>query len=219
MNLAKIGKLEIGGWTIRQRIPEGKGPHPVILMLHGWTGDESSMWVFASKLPEDALLVAPRAPFTSPMGGYAWHEHRLDHWPWLDEFRPAMDSLLEILTINYFPLGDFNRVRVVGFSQGAALAFSFALLYPERINAVAGLSGFMPDGAHLFVHDRPLVGKKAFLAHGTKDELVPVEKARQAASLLDQAGAQVSYCEHNVGHRLNSECFNSLAEFFQSEGE
>jgi phospholipase/carboxylesterase len=216
MDKNHIQTLEIGDWVISQRIPKSDGQHPVIFLLHGWTGDESSMWVFASRLPDDALLIAPRAPYTAPMGGYAWHERRSNDWPWIDDFKPAVDSLLEIMTVNYFPLADFNRLQLVGFSQGAALAFSFALLNPERTGSIAGLSGFMPDGAHAIVQDRPLAGKRAFLAHGTKDELVPVEKARQAAGLLEQAGAQVTYCEHDVGHKLSSDCFTSLSEFINS---
>ena len=53
-----------------------------------------------------------------------------------------------------------------------------------------------------------------FLAHGAFDEIVPVGRAREAVKLLGQAGAQVTYCEDDVGHKLSLSCFQSLQTFF-----
>ena len=202
-------------WIYRQRVPAGPGPHPLILMLHGWTGDENSMWVFASRLPEQARLIAPRGLHTTPLGGYGWHEHKSKAWPWVDDFRPSIQALLEFLSPQNFPMADVARFSLVGFSQGAALAFTLALLFPERVRAVAGLSGFLPDGASVNLAEGTLKHKPVFLAHGTRDELVPVERARQAVKQLQQSGAQVDYCEDNVGHKLSATCFRSLEVFFQ----
>ena len=59
---ASIETLQIGDWHLKVRRPLGEGPFPVIGMLHGWTGDEDLMWVFARRLPPNALLIAPRWP-------------------------------------------------------------------------------------------------------------------------------------------------------------
>jgi phospholipase/carboxylesterase len=206
--------LEIDGWVFRQRMPTGEGPHPLILMLHGWTGDEDAMWVFASRLPDHALLLAPRGLYKAPYGGYAWHPPIAKAWPWVDDFQPAIEALSAVLIKDNFPKADFDKVGMLGFSQGAALTFSFGLIYPYRIRALAGLSGFMPDGAQALVRNRPLLGKRAYMAHGTQDDLVPLEKARQAFDLLEQAGAQVSFCEDEVGHKLSRTCFRGLEHFF-----
>ena len=47
----------IGNWVIRYRKPKHEGFFPAYLLLHGWTGDENSMWVFESKIPDDAYLI------------------------------------------------------------------------------------------------------------------------------------------------------------------
>jgi phospholipase/carboxylesterase len=208
-------KAEIGRWTLRMRIPESPGPHPVVLMLHGWTGDEDAMWVFATRLPKHALLLAPRGIFRASLGGYGWHGKTSSAWPWVDDFRPSMEALLELLTPTNFPDADLDRFRLVGFSQGAALAFSVALSYPERVSSMAVLSGFLPEGAGAMVRDAPLREKHIFMAHGTQDQLVPVERARQAAEILRQAGASVFYCEDDVGHKLSADCFRGMQAFFQ----
>lgn len=208
-------KMELNGWTIRWRQPEGAGPFPVILLLHGWTGDEDAMWVFAPRLPENSLLIAPRAPHTTPMGGYGWHPHWAKAWPWVDDFRPAVTALDEILLEELFPQADFSQLSLVGFSQGAALAFTFALLNPGRVHAVAGLAGFLPDGAGSLAVGQPLLDLPVYMAHGAQDELVPIARARQAQRILQQAGAYVSFCEDDVGHKLSAACFRNLEIFFE----
>lgn len=207
-------------WIFHQRLPDGSahgsGPHPMILMLHGWTGDENSMWIFADRLPKNALLVAPRGTHSAPGGGFSWHEHKM-RWPTLDDFRPSAQALMGWITPENFPTWDGSALRLVGFSQGAALVFTMAMLYPNRSAAVAALSGFLPDGADALLKGQPLKNKPVFLAHGTQDELVEVAKARSAAQVLRQAGARVDYCEDNVGHKLSASCFRSLEAFFQDD--
>jgi phospholipase/carboxylesterase len=214
----EISTFQIDQWLIRYRSPDGDGPHPVIWLLHGWTGDENSMWVFASRLPERYLLLAPRGLYSTPMGGYGWHSMTGEKvWPWVDDFRPAIDQL-NVLMDHWpaaAPPADFSRFRIAGFSQGGALAYSYALLHPRRVLALAGLASFLPDGAAIYLQDRRLQGIPVYISHGIKDQLVPVARARQAVQLLDQAGALVSYCESEVGHKLSADCFKGMEIFFE----
>jgi phospholipase/carboxylesterase len=208
----------LDGWVFRQRLPEGPGPHPLMLLLHGWTGDENSMWVFANRLPKNALLVAPRGLYPTTLGGYGWQPSLGRTWPDLEDFRPAMEALWELLSPQNFPAADGGPLRLAGFSQGAALSYSLALAYPHRVAALAGLSGFAPGGVERLVKAQPLAGKACFMAHGTQDELVPVARARQARQLLLEAGAQVTYCEDDVGHKLSASCFRGMGKFFENSG-
>jgi phospholipase/carboxylesterase len=209
-----LKSLQIDRWKLRLRRPQGEGPHPTILMLHGWTGDENSMWIFASRLPSDALLIAPRGRFPTPLGGYGWQPEDKRRWPEVDDLRPAIDDLLQLLTPANFPDADLDNFSLVGFSQGAALSYTFSLLHPLRIHQAAGLSGFLPKDAGRLIENAPLKGKRLFAAHGTQDNMVPVERARSAVDLLEKAGAKVTYCEDDVGHKLSLTCFKALQNFF-----
>lgn len=211
-------EVKINEIVLRIREPDTMGPHPVMFLLHGWTGDENAMWVFASRLPKDALLVAPRGLYSTPLGGYGWHPHSLEMWPWVDDFLPAIESLKELINHENFPRGDFKRLSMVGFSQGAALSYAFFMRYPYLVDSVAGLSGFLPNGSRALARNKPLTGKSIFIAHGSKDELVPISKARKAVEIIESAGAQVTYCEDDVGHKLSANCFNGLESFFKNEG-
>lgn len=212
----KIETRKFEDWVFKERRPDREGPSPVILMLHGWTGDEQAMWVFANRMPPDALLLAPRAPYPSPLGGYSWHAHQHKVWPWVDDFNPAIEALFQALEGGHFPEADTSRLALVGFSQGAALAYALALQHPQRVRALAGLSGFMPEGAEALARYRPLEGMPVFTAHGSQDRLVPVERARAAVRILQEAGARVTYCEDDVGHKLGAGCFKGLENFLRS---
>lgn len=209
--------LEIDGRIVSQSVPQGPMPHPIMLMLHGWTGDENAMWIFAQRLPKNALIIAPRGFYETSWGGYGWHKQISRKWPIMEDFKPAIETLLEILTPGNFPLADFSQLNVVGFSQGAALAYALGLFHPDQVKSMAGLSGFLPEDAPESIENQPLHGKKIFVTHGTQDELVPVERARNSVLILSQAGATVTYCEDEVGHKLSVTCFQGLQNFFKAE--
>lgn len=97
--------------------------------------------------------------------------------------------------------------------------FTFALLDPRRIKTLAGLAGFLPDGAVDLIDGKPLANQRIFMAHGRMDDRVPVEKARNAVEILSLAGAQVNYCEEDVGHKLSASCFRSMEYFFKLTDE
>ena len=206
-----------GEWVYRTSKPDAAGPHPVILLLHGWTGNENSMWVFTPRLPAKCLFIAPRGLYPAARGGYSWHI-QLNTWPRMEHFQPAVDALMDLLTAKLFPEGDFSELQLVGFSQGAALAYTFTLLHPERVASLSALSGFLPEGATTVPSTTHVNGLPVFITHGTKDGLVPVERARQAAEAMDRVGAKVTYCEHDVGHKLSVNCFRGLETFHQGLG-
>ena len=209
--------LDLQGWKLRLRIPPGSGPHPVTLLLHGWTGDENAMWVFASRLPSEQLLIAPRAPYPAAAGGYSWHPPLPSgaSWPRLDAFRPAVEALLALMDgWPGSPAVDFRSLRLVGFSQGAALVYAFALLHPRRVSALAALAGFLPTDAPEHLPSEPLAGLPVFITHGRADPLVPVAQARRAVEVFQSAGAQVTYCESDAGHKLSAACYRALEAFF-----
>jgi phospholipase/carboxylesterase len=216
----ELKTLEIDDWIIRYRVPVGGGPHQVVWLLHGWTGDEDSMWIFASRLPEHFLLLAPRGIFTTPIGGFGWHTLKdKKGWPHVHDFHPAIDAL-GLLMDNWpssAPQADFSTFRIAGFSQGGALAYSIALLHPSRIIALAGLASFLPDGSAEFLRNSHLQDIPIYISHGINDPLIPVARARQAVQQLDQAGAVVHYCESDVGHKLSADCFKGMEIFFKED--
>jgi phospholipase/carboxylesterase len=131
-----LGTRKIGDWVIRERIPVGDGPHPILLLLHGWTGNENSMWLFTSRLSHNFMILSPRGIFPTPLGGFGWHIHGRRSWPSVVDFKPAVEGLLALISTQNFTSADLSEIHMIGFSQGAALMYAIALEFPTKVGAL-----------------------------------------------------------------------------------
>ncbi len=203
------------GWAIRVR-PGSKHPsHRLLVLLHGWTGNEDVMWIFARRLPPDYWIISPRGPIHASEGGFGWFPAEDSSIPALPDLKPVIGQLLHAID----QWGQLNQVNtnsfsLMGFSQGAMLTYAIALLSPRRVNGVAALAGYLPERWMDLNRKSNLAGKPFYIAHGTQDAIVPVSLARQTIQFLESSGAHVSYCESDVGHKLNTGCLHGLDEFF-----
>jgi phospholipase/carboxylesterase len=207
---------QFGNLVVKIQEPDSVENAPVVLMLHGWTGDENSMWVFSSKLSSEALFVAPRGLFPSGhslRSGFSWVEETSIKWVNRSAFSEsvaALEALLEELA-DQFP-ANFNRIHLVGFSQGAALASLLLIAHPDRVGKLGLLSGFLPES--LSPGEANLSAAEVFIGHGTQDDIVPQEKAIEAKRFFEAAGATVRLCLTEVGHKLGSDCFKAFNTIF-----
>jgi predicted esterase len=105
-------------------------------------------------------------------------------------------------------LNDPIKVVLMGFSQGAALAFaSSSDLKPDGIVAIAG---FLPAGDIKHLSSVPV-----FWGHGIRDDHVPIMRAREDVARLRKAGAEVAFCEVDVGHKLGVECAQGMERWLK----
>ena len=205
-------------WIFRLHRPN-RAAGRVILLIHGWTGDENSMWIFTPLLPADAWILAPRAPYPErERGGYSWRNRApgVHGFPTFEELRPAAERLVAFLERWSRREGvALETFDVAGFSQGAAMVNTLLAAAPNRIRRAAGLSGFVPQGAAEAIP--PLNGLPYFLAHGTEDPIVPFSRAERARELLQEKGAAVTFCADEVKHKVGAQCRAGLKSFFAAE--
>lgn len=205
------------GWIVKIHPPDHGPTNQMILLLHGYSGDENSMDVFTRSLPRDAWLISPRAPFLTSTGGYSWSSISTNS-------SRTTETLIDQARLLWFQIPEWQKLikaeeelsrSIVGFSQGGAMALLISLLYPSQVIKTACLSGYLPEGTETLLPYNILQGRQYLIAHGIDDDIVPVERARQAAQYLQAHGAQVTYCENKVGHKVAASCLHSLSEFFR----
>ncbi len=214
----KTELIEFNGWTMRIRPSEVKDPR-LLLMIHGWTGDENSMWVFARKFSSEHWMIAPRAPHAAQSQGFSWRPLQATTFgrPSLEMLLPSAEGLIRLVDEYAASVRvDAAQFDVIGFSQGAAMTNVLGLLYPERVRKMGVLAGFVPSGLDEYISKKTLSGKHIFVAHGTQDEMVPIDRARASIQLLEEAGAAITYCEAEVGHKVSADCLRALEEYLSS---
>lgn len=209
--------IQFEGWTLRIR----KSSHPsprLLLLIHGLTGDENSMWVFARDLPAHYWIIAPRAPYPAQPFGYSWRKNQINiEQSSFDQLASNAEGLIRLVDVYQASVKlEAQTFDVMGFSQGAAMSSVLTFLHPDRIIKTGILAGFVPSGMETLAASRPLMGKPFFVAHGTKDDTVPIDRARASIKILEDAGAQVTYCEDEVGHKVSLTCLRALRDFLIS---
>lgn len=216
-DLNNTSLIQFHDWTLRIREATVE-PARLLLLLHGYTGDENSMWVFARDLPHHYWMVAPRAPHPSGTTGYSWRpvpSFDLGR-PSLEQLVPAAEALVRLVDEYQASVGiEALSFDVMGFSQGGAMSNVLAFLYPQRVCKIGILAGFVPSGLDVYAHERPLEGKSVFVTHGTRDEMVPIGRARASIAVLEQAGAKIVYCEDDVGHKVSLNCLRALRSYLE----
>lgn len=174
---------------------------PVLLLLHGTGGNEHDLVPLGEQL-------APGAPLLSPRGRVLEHgmprffrrfaEGVFDE----EDIRRRAAELAAWLPRALREHGVAGRpVIAVGFSNGANIAASLLLLHPGALRAAVLLRGMVPLRPAMAP---ALGGTDVLLLSGTGDPIVPVENARELATMLRRAGATVAHEEFAAGHNLTS---------------
>lgn len=205
------------GWIYRIREPETGAAHKVIILVHGWTGDENSMEVFYPLFPKNAWLIAPRGMVTASPGGYGWTQTDLQSLSTFEQFsRPVYDFHHHITALLHFLKISTNTVNLAGFSQGAAFIYTILHLFPDWVERAACMSGFLPPNEGRESGTLSKFKGQVLITHGTEDGMIAVQKALRAADSLKKAGVAVETIIEPSGHKLGPDGAKGVKLFFNS---
>ena len=189
-------------------LPARSGDHPApgLLLLHGRGTDEHDLLPLAGELDSRLFTVSARAPFRFPYGGHAWYDldARGVGFPGGDTLAHSLgllDRFIDEILRAYPIRGD--QLYVGGFSMGAAMSATLALLFPDRIAGALILSGYVPVGADLPFQLDGAAGHPVFEAHGLYDNVIPIEWGRRSRDFLAGTAVDLTYQEYPIGHEIS----------------
>jgi len=206
-------------YIVRQPKTEQENP-PLLILLHGYGSNEEDLFSFASELPEELLIVSARAPFDMNFGGYAWYEITLDaNNEKFSNLEEARQSLTKIATfIDYIKSTyktDPDNTFLLGFSQGAILSYALSLNYPNKVQHVIALSGYINEKLIPVSVSDLNISTDYYISHGSVDQVLPVDWARKAPAYLNENELQNEYSEYPVGHGVAPQNFYSFKEWIE----
>jgi phospholipase/carboxylesterase len=200
--------------------PQGQGPHPTVFALHGWGAHALDLLGLAPLLARGQfLVVCPQGPVTVPLGpsnGYGWFPLSGGGPLDLGRFDEAVETLRVFLDAaeKRYPI-DRQKLVALGFSQGGVMAYALALSAPERFAALAALSSWLPAA---LVERLPAASRQSLptlVQHGTRDELIDVDRARESVEALRALAVPLVYREYEMGHEINPRSLGDLVVWLQ----
>lgn len=170
-----------------------------LLLLHGTGGDENDLIEVGRMVSPGSALLSPRGKVLE--GGAPRFFRRLAEGIFDQqdlEFRTA--ELAHFLNQAAATYGfDQSKLIALGFSNGANIASSVLIRFPETLAGAILLRGMVP-----FVPSElpDLRSKHILLSNGTRDPIVPREQPEQLAADFRRSGADVELHWQSAGHAL-----------------
>ena len=202
------------------REPKIKVAQPALLiLLHGYGSNEQDLFSFAEELPDNLLIVSARAPLSMNFGAYAWYSINFDDkngkFSDLKEAKESIDTIaLFIDEIKEKYTTNPAKTFLLGFSQGAILSYSLSFFYPNKIQHIIALSGYINTELLPAEISRTIV-TDYYCSHGSVDQVLPVEWARNSKPFLDKLNFKNVYSEYNVGHGVAPQNFYSFKSWIE----
>ena len=200
--------------------PEGAGPHPTIVALHGWGASALDLVGLAPHLGGGRFqVICPQGPLVVPLGGtgavgFGWFPlsavQPAIEGP-LEEAAARLEGFLAAALARYAV--DRRKLAILGFSQGGVLASRLALAAPRRFAGLAALSSWLPPQLVAALPD--VAGRDelpTLVQHGVADEIIAVARAQQSLETLRALHVPAVYREYDMGHEI---CAASLADLSQ----
>jgi phospholipase/carboxylesterase len=202
-------------------------PETSVIWLHGLGADGNDFLPIVHELDLGSVpvrFVLPHAPMqpVTINGGHvmrAWYDI-LSH-----EFRDGEDergvrasqALVENLIAREEERGvPAARIVLAGFSQGGAISLQTALRHPKRLAGVLSLSAYLPISRTLAAEaSEANRDVSIFMAHGTSDPTVPIDRARRSSELLSELGYTVEWHEYPMPHSVSQEEVVDIGAWFQ----
>lgn len=205
--------------------PSGKGPHPTILALHGWGANGLDLLGIAPYICGGRFrVVCPQGPVETPIGpgvtGFGW-------FPFSGGGPPDVPAMLEGRQCLRAFLHEYqsehsvdpHSLVLLGFSQGGVMAYSLGLPEPDRFAGLCVLSSWLvqPLLDELGVQVGSAASLPALVQHGSRDDLIDVDRARESIEILRNLRVPVKYQEYDMGHEISARSLADLSAWLNEK--
>ncbi|MGI8960393.1 MAG: alpha/beta hydrolase [Bryobacteraceae bacterium] len=185
---------------------------PTLLLLHRTGGDENDLLPLGRAIASSAALLSPRGKILEngmPRFFQRLAEGVFDQEDLAIRTRELAD-FIDAASENYGI--DRTRLFAVGFSNGANMASSMLLRFPDKLAGAILIRAMVP-----FVPKQApdLRKKPVLLLSGRDDPIVPTDQAEELARLFESAGADITLHWEKAGHALTEGDVSTARDWMQ----
>jgi phospholipase/carboxylesterase len=111
----------------------------------------------------------------------------------------------------------YNRIVLVGFSQGGAMSLYTGCRFPQQLAGMACLSGYLLFPEHHMDASSPANRNTPILVcHGIRDDMVPFSSGQRTVEFLRGNGWSVDFEQYPMFHEVCMSEINRVEEFFSA---
>lgn len=204
-------------------IANNNTPTGSVIWLHGLGADGNDFSPVVDILSLAQLrFILPHAPFrqVSLNNGYemrAWYDlfgltaNAPQDEAGIHEAQHFIESLIENEIARGIPS---ERIAIVGFSQGGAIALHTALRYKHSLAGVIALSTYLPLKNKL-AFEKSVENQHIpiLMVHGAYDEVISLDMAKASMETLQSENYDVNWLEFPIAHSVSVEEIDEIRTF------
>jgi phospholipase/carboxylesterase len=104
----------------------------------------------------------------------------------------------------------FENVFLLGFSQGAMIAYALSVNYPNFYKKVIALSGKIPNEVVKYKERNNYLSHNFFCSHGIYDQVIPIHIGRESSEWLTKKEIRHIFLEFESQHGVSPENFEKM---------
>lgn len=111
-----------------------------------------------------------------------------------------------------------DKIILAGFSQGGAIALHLATRLEKKLAGIVALSTYLTMPEQLET-EKSSINKDTpvFMAHGSQDPVVPMQRGQYSAKMLEDNGFTVSWQDYPMAHAVCLEEIQALGQFLEKQ--
>ena len=204
------------------------GTAKCMIWLHGLGADGNDFVSIAQELRLPSLsnirYIFPNAPImpVTINNGYMMPA-------WFDIQHPSISTAIDIAGIQKSVTSinslieqerkrgtDPANIILAGFSQGAVIALTTGILYPQRLGGVIALSGLLPNATAVIQQASPANRDiPIFIGHGSQDSVIPESMGKTTYDILTQASYPAKWHAYPMAHSVCAEEILDISRWVQ----
>jgi phospholipase/carboxylesterase len=202
---------------------EPRKRYPLVIGLHGY-GDSAERFAplfLRREIEQPFLYCAPEAhyPFhTGDRVGYSWvlRGPEVGTSPYIRSGELSARYVLEVLeAVKREYRVDERNIFVLGFSQGAGLAFELGMRNPGLFRGVIPIGGWLDPAAYTRAQAESAAENLFLVCHSPEDRVVKWERCEEALAFLDEKEIPHRLVRYPGGHTLPAELIREVAAWIQ----
>ena len=199
-----------------------KKERKILIMLHGYGSDYNDLISLSDFFGNDYLYISVQANHSLSQNSYCWWSLNFDSNHTLqsdfDQAKNSVENLNKFIQKEILQKYNIRNENIIllGFSQGAMLAYALSLNFYDNYKKVIGLSGKIQEEIIKLGSNNKYNDHRFYCSHGIYDQTIPIAYARRASNWFKKNKIDHQYQEFQSQHNLSMENIEAVKNWLKN---